>query len=160
MQEDPQEFEKLRKLLALKRREMPPPGYFDGFSSKVTSRIEAAQLASPSLWQQVASLFRTRPAITWSFSAFAVMVLFVASNGFDQQPAANQANSLPTFGEPRSSATSASLALATNRSSGIFGPARIALEPVGGVQTNAEPKLDSLFSTPFYHQVRPASYAP
>jgi hypothetical protein len=52
-------FDQLRKLLALKRYEQPSPGYFRNFSSKVIARIEAAEGAgSLSWWRKLGLSFR------------------------------------------------------------------------------------------------------
>lgn len=50
MTQPPEDFTDLRRMLAWKRHETPPPGYFDGFSAKVIARIEAAELAAPLPW--------------------------------------------------------------------------------------------------------------
>lgn len=52
MSENENDFEALRRLLALKRHEVPPPGYFENFSSKVIGRIRAAQAVREVPWFQ------------------------------------------------------------------------------------------------------------
>jgi len=159
MKNNPQEFEKLRRLLALKRHEIPPPGYFDSFSGIVVDRIHTEQETKAGMWQQVLTLFRERPAISWSFSMASVLVLFAATNAFDGPPA-SQPGPLPGLADTGASPAAASMMFSTNFSPPTFTPARLALEPVARQGTNVEPKLDSLFSTPFYHQVEPARYQP
>jgi hypothetical protein len=55
-------FENIRKLLALKRHEQPPPGYFDALSARIMSRIEAAETAQPTLWERLGFAFGSKPA--------------------------------------------------------------------------------------------------
>jgi len=49
MSSEPENFEALRRLLAIKRHEQPPPGYFNSFSRQVILRIQAAE-AEPTSW--------------------------------------------------------------------------------------------------------------
>jgi hypothetical protein len=45
MSSNPQEFDDVRRLIALKRYEQPHPRYFNDFSSKVIARIQAGEHA-------------------------------------------------------------------------------------------------------------------
>lgn len=56
----PEDLARLRRLLALKRHETPPPGYFRTFSQQVIRRIEAEEQASAnSGWRSWLNRFPT-----------------------------------------------------------------------------------------------------
>ena len=48
-----QDFEKLQRLLKLKRHELPPPRFFNDFSGKVTDRIRAGDVGRLESFQDV-----------------------------------------------------------------------------------------------------------
>lgn len=54
MDSQPENFENLRRLLALKRHEQPPPGFFDGFSRAIYVRLQGGEAAQPVGWERVA----------------------------------------------------------------------------------------------------------
>jgi len=71
-------FDQMRRLLAVKRHEVPPPGFFDGFSGQVLARIEAGErgqdvtffqrlLAEPLWFQRLLAAFDAKPAIAGAF---------------------------------------------------------------------------------------------
>jgi hypothetical protein len=83
----PDDFEQLRRLLALKRHEQPPPGYFHGFSRQVIVRIKAGELgdqSEASLWsfsggsllQRIWATLDARPVLAGAFGV-AVCGFFV-----------------------------------------------------------------------------------
>lgn len=54
--------------MALKKHEMPPPGYFENFSDRVIARIEADEFTrSLPWWERLASAFTLKPALAGAF---------------------------------------------------------------------------------------------
>ena len=97
----PDDFEQLRRLLALKRYEQPPPGYFHGFSREVIVRIKAGELGEPegsgwsfavgSLFQRVWATLDARPVLAGAFGVavcgfFVVGALLSDSTTADSTP--------------------------------------------------------------------------
>lgn len=61
-------FDSLKKLLALKRHELPPPGYFNDLPRRITTRLERGETApAASLWETIFALLGRRPAFVYSF---------------------------------------------------------------------------------------------
>ena len=72
MNSQPEDFDRLKKLLALKRHEQPPPGYFVGLSSQIMDRIEEErQFAQLPWYRKVAVNFEWKPALVWVTGAAA-----------------------------------------------------------------------------------------
>jgi len=99
MSQDSQDFESLRRLLALKRHEQPPPGYFNDFSSQVIARIKAGDQAEENplerlFWeapwlQRLWAALETKPVMAGAFGAAVCALLIggvVYSGGVDVQP--------------------------------------------------------------------------
>lgn len=79
-----QEFEKLRRLLELKRHEVPPPGYFEDFSSGVIARIEAEDARpAPSWWRRLLPGIDTSPVM---LGAYGVIVASLVIAGVQLAP--------------------------------------------------------------------------
>ena len=81
MNENENNFEALRRLLALKRHEIPPPGYFNNFSGNVISRIRAGETASESFFAEGSwlvkffQIFEAKPAFAGAFASALCLVL-------------------------------------------------------------------------------------
>ncbi len=120
MKRVPDDFEDLKKLLALKRHERPPPGYFDTFSAKVMARIAAAQVAQQNTWwRRLLFEFDAKPVLVGAYAAAAGgLVLFALSFSPGEAP--------PT------------LALPVNN-----GPA-LAVQPTGLLNPVGQPMLQPL----------------
>lgn len=74
-----EDFEKLRKLLALKRHEQPPPGYFDRLPNQILSRIKAGE-QTESIWDRLLPKIVLRPAFAYGFGIAACVLLAIGGN--------------------------------------------------------------------------------
>jgi len=101
---DHEQFEKVQKLLALKRYEQPPPGYFNGFSSKVIARLHAFEAARPATWRQRLGLdFDFKPALMGAFGVVVCgLLLFsvINSSGISSGNMAVANDPSAMFGSP------------------------------------------------------------
>ena len=101
MNAEQENIQAIRRLLALKRHEQPPPGYFDRFSGQVIARIRAGERASDSFWerfafegawwQQIWAAFETKPLLAGAFGATVCGLIttgfFFSDRPSDLQPA-------------------------------------------------------------------------
>lgn len=96
MNENEKNFQSLRRLLALKRHEIPPPGYFKDFSGAVISRIRAGEanaqagtferlLAEAPWLMKVVQAFEFKPAFAGAFAS-ALFLLLVGGIIFAERP--------------------------------------------------------------------------
>lgn len=70
MHPDYHNFDSLRRLLKLKRHEVPPPGYFDRFSRDVMARIKAGESGVSfelPWWARFFALFDVKPVFAGAF---------------------------------------------------------------------------------------------
>lgn len=81
MDNPPENFENLRRLLALKRHEQPPPGYFDEFRAEILDRLRAGDMRRETTTERISwevpwlhrflELLSAKPALTGVFGAAA-----------------------------------------------------------------------------------------
>lgn len=72
---NPDEFEKLQKLLALKRHEEPPPGYFDRLPGEIRARIAHAEAHPEPWWRRWLVSWDVAPALATSYAVVAVALV-------------------------------------------------------------------------------------
>ncbi len=92
MRSEEDDFDSLRCLLALKRHEVPPPGFFDAFPEAVRARLRTGRTATvPSWWKRVFRPAPWRPALAGA-CALAVGGVVIWQAGFGPP------HRLPAFG--------------------------------------------------------------
>ena len=106
MNQENENFEQLRRSLALKRHEQPPPGYFNNFSKQVIARIEAGEKGEEGafferlLWeapwlQRIWAAFEAKPILAGGFGV-AVCGFLVAGVLFSDKPDTSSVGLMPT----------------------------------------------------------------
>jgi hypothetical protein len=94
MKAAPEEFDALKKLLALKRHEQPPPGYFDQLPRTIRARIQAGvPEAQAGFWETLFHRITLRPAAAYSAVGIACLGLVVGFGVFvNPEPGADPYN--------------------------------------------------------------------
>ena len=72
---EPNEFESLQRLLALKRHEEPLPGYFDRLPGEVRARIAHAAAHPEPAWRRWLAAWDLSPALATSYATVAVTLV-------------------------------------------------------------------------------------
>jgi hypothetical protein len=154
-------FESLRRLLALKRQETPPPGYFDSFSGQVVARLhagedrvktEAENYFSEAPWLlKLLQAFELKPAFAGVFASALCLVL-VFGIIYAERPDTSSQTLLQTSGQSLdtfAAMTPASLTQ-TADSSGIMldtNPAT-SLQPVAPLFDSQNPLIQPVSFSP------------
>jgi hypothetical protein len=159
---DNENFESLRRLLALKRHETPPPGYFNNFSNQVVAQIRAGKSKASASWLELPWLskfletLQTKPAFAGGFAAALCLLLIAGiiyagqTESAPQQLLSSEANAITPMASvtPQASlpqtANQPMLASSDNSTNPVFG-----LPPVASLFDQIQPSV-----------TQPVSYSP
>ncbi len=154
--DQPQEnFDALRKLMALKRHETPPPGYFDHLPRRISTRLRAGE-GDLNFWESIVARLRLNASVAYAFSltacgALAMTIIYAA------RVEAARADS-----QPRDLAVSWTARDATALASEAAAPARYDRQNAfrAGETNPASPafQLPSLFARPMQPATLPTAY--
>ena len=164
MKESGQKFEELKKLLKLKRHELPPPGFFNHFSDEVVSRIRAGEarrsgamidrLNDSAPWVvNFLRFFEAKPGVVGAF-ATSLCLLLVFGVVLAQRSESGPQSLLTTTANPTvatpSSVASQFASAASLSEGGIAISTNASLQPVAALF--GQPTASALF--------QPAAFAP
>ena len=161
MNESENNFSELKRLLKLKRHEVPPPGYFNDFSAEIIARIRvgesaaggnlAGRLQDQAPWLvNFLRIFEARPGVIGAFATSLCLLLFfgvVVAQYSDSPPqtiltTASASQPLASSAVPVDANTSA---FASDSDGGIAISTNASLQPVGTLF--GQPSAASLFQT-------------
>jgi hypothetical protein len=93
------DFDEVRRLLACKRHEQPPPGYFNSFSARVIDHIQAEEAAGySSWWSWLVDRLDAKPVLVCAYGLAVSGLLFLGfrlSDAFEAEVTVNPALSGP-----------------------------------------------------------------
>ena len=170
MKESGQKFEELKKLLKLKRHELPPPGFFNHFSDEVVSRIRAGEarrggpmidrLNDSAPWVvNFLRFFEAKPGVVGAF-ATSLCLLLVFGVVLAQRSESGPQNLLTATADNPSGTSTASTT--TGSVASQFASAASLSEGGIAISTNASLQpVASLFGQPTSSALfQPAAFAP
>ena len=161
-------FETLKRALKLKRHEIPPPGYFNNFSSDVLDRIRAGEsggretfaerLQTQAPWPiDFIRLFETKPGLIGAFAISACLVLVFGIVLAERPDAAPQDFMATAGGAANNQAATETVALTDP----VLTPAG---DSAGGIVASTNPVVSLQPATGLFGQQNPlfqsASFAP
>jgi hypothetical protein len=176
MSQDSENFEQLRRLLALKRHEQPPPGYFHSFSREVIVRIKAGELgeAEAKWWAFDGSWLHwlwgaceRRPVLAggmgMAFCGFFFAAALISGNG--DVPSVGLAQDVPAnhdYAAVHSSFSGSSVSPVLSDNPGVESPVSSDFPGLMRVSPGQrpQPSLPSLFAPAGGLQWQPASFRP
>jgi len=159
MNESENNFSELKRLLRLKRHEVPPPGYFNDFSAEIIARIRAGQSAAGGnlagrLQDQAPWLvsflriFEARPGVIGAFAtSLCLLLLFgvVVAEYSDSAPQTILTTASSSQPLASSAVVADASAFAPGSEGGIAISTNASLQPV--VTLFGQPNAASLFQT-------------
>jgi len=171
MTDSPESHDPVRRLLALKRHEVPPPGYFDRFSSEVLHRIEQERQAAATPWWQgvFASLNWQRTLAAANLAALAGMAIIgftVVNLAGDDEPAGPEHFAALALPQPANPGLLLGSPLPAQALGALYVPASNGNQPFEVLPaafqtpsegTNGESAPPGLFSTPRLQNLQPVS---
>src|SRR5258705_6571868 len=136
MSSEPEDFKPLLRLLALKKHEQPPPGYFDRLPREIKSRLREEKTMSHDWWEELGreagwmqrmwSTLAQKPALAGAFGAI-ICTVVISGILYSQKVEPSQIVSVPSV-----DSTAAELLHAATNSLALTQPAR----PVENSSTN------------------------
>jgi hypothetical protein len=147
------DFETLRKLMALKRHEQPPPGYFNRLPDRIAYRLERGE-GQLGFWERFLGQFTFRPAFVYSFSMAALSALTV-SVIYSVRLQPELSAQTPQNNGWRDGTPDEALASQFNSSQ----PLHVANWMGNDNASNPAPMMPSSFGSGLYHAAVPVSFA-